>query len=166
MILDLILVSGAVISIGIGYSKGLIASLLSLVGYFGGAIAALYAAMKLSENWKGVSSTVLLYLGSILLGATLGREIFSRIGKSIHTKFLFGPFRFLDSMLGGVLSFLQYALILLISLTILRYLPLSFCQNWISGSKIYKQASEINLLSFQISDLLRSVSSHLDQLKS
>ena len=165
MILDLILIGGAVISIGIGYAKGFISSLLSLIGYFGGAVAALYAAMRLTQTWNG-TSVVLVYLLAILLGATLGREVLSRIGRGIHKKFLFGPFGFIDSLVGGLLSLLQFALLSYVALTVARYMPANIAEQWISQSKIYRQVSDFNLLSFQISDLLKSISSHLDQLKS
>ena len=165
MILDLVLICGAVIAIGIGYVKGLIASLLSLIGYFGGALAALYGAMRFTESWKG-TSIVLVYLIAILIGASIGRQILSRIGRGIHKKFLFGPFRFIDSLGGGLLSFLQFSLLVLLVLSVARYLPIHSASQWISESKIYRRISEVNLLSFRISDLLKSISSHLGQLKS
>ena len=166
MILDLALCAGAIIAVGIGYSRGFTAALLSLIGYFGGGLGALYLSMKFSQDWKGTFSIVGLYLIAILIGASLGREVLARIGRGIHKKVFFGPLRFLDSLLGGILSLLQFIIIAAIVLTIAKYAPSHFVEKGITGSKIYRQFSEINLLSFQTSDLLRSISSHLDQLRS
>jgi len=166
MILDVALIAGAVISIGIGYSRGVVSSLLGIVGYFGGALALLVLAINYSEDWSGKVSLALLYLGSIIMGASIGRLLMRMIGRGIHKKIFFGPLRFIDSMLGGVLLLVQYSLLSLTALTIVRYMPFNLTKEWISASNIYRQVSEINLLSFQISDLLQSISSHLDQLKS
>ncbi|NDE71804.1 MAG: hypothetical protein EB054_03730, partial [Actinobacteria bacterium] len=86
MILDLALCAGAIIAVGIGYSRGFTAALLSLIGYFGGGLGALYLSMKFSQDWKGTFSIVGLYLIAILIGASLGREVLSRIGTGIHKK--------------------------------------------------------------------------------
>ena len=166
MILDVILASGAVIAIGIGYSRGFVSSLLALVGYLGGGLGALYLAIHFSHGWKGNLSLIALYIFTILVGAKIGREVFSRFGKAIHKKVFFGPLKFLDSLLGGVLSLAQFVVIAAIVITIIRYIPNQQLDKLTSNSQIYQRFSNLNLLSFQISDLLRSVSSHLDQLKS
>ena len=166
MILDAALIAGAVIAIGIGYSRGMVSSLLGILGYFGGALALLFLAINYSKEWSGKVSLALLYLGAIIIGASIGRLLMRMMGRGIHKKIFFGPLRFIDSMLGGVLLLVQYSLLSLIALTIVRYLPCGPTKEWISKSNIYRQVSEINLLSFQILDLLRSISSHLDQLKS
>ena len=126
----------------------------------------LYGVIRFSSDWSSKLSVIALYLAAILIGASFGKEIFTRIGKGIHKRILFGPLKFFDSLLGGLLSLIQFVLIAVLLLTVLRYLPIKVAHEWIAESKIYAQFSEINLLLFQISDLLQSVSSHLDQLTS
>jgi len=84
----------------------------------------------------------------------------------IRKRALFGPFKFLDSVLGGALALIQVALLAVVVLKVIEYLPWSLSNNWINESRIYNYFSGANFLSFQISDLLKLVSSHLDQLKS
>ena len=164
MILDLILLVGSVIAFVVGFSQGLITSFLSLVGYLGGALGALFLVIKFSSRWEGKLSVVLVYLAAIILGSALGQAIFHKIGKGIRKKVLLGPLKLLDSILGAGLSLAKYFVVALLLITVIRYLPLSLVAKWISGSRIYESASNFNLLSLQISDLLQSVSSHLDQL--
>jgi hypothetical protein len=89
-----------------------------------------------------------------------------KVGAGIHKKILFGPFKFLDSVLGGALALIQVAIFAAIVLTVIDYSPWELPHQLIEDSRIYESVSGFNLLAFQISDLLQSVSSHLDQLKS
>ncbi|NCZ73860.1 MAG: hypothetical protein EBX75_04670, partial [Actinobacteria bacterium] len=123
MIVDLLLLGGAILSIGVGYNKGLVASLFAVIGYFGGGVAALLLVMDYTEGWKVSISLVAFYITGIFIGAALGRSILQRLGKSIRKRILFGPFKFLDSLLGGALYLLQFALFSLLVLSVLRFLP-------------------------------------------
>ena len=166
MIVDLLLLSGAILSIGVGYNKGLIASLFAVIGYFGGGVAALLLVMDYTEGWKVSISLVGLYIIGIFIGAALGRSILQRLGKSIHKRILFGPFKFLDSLLGGALYLLQCALFSVLVLSVLRFLPFEGISEQIEGSRAFTYFSGVNPLSFLTSDLLQSISSHLDLPKS
>ena len=166
MILDLVIAGLAIIAIAIGYNRGLIATLLSFIGYVGGGVGGLFLAERYSHSITTAVPTIAIYLFAIFLGANIGRFILGKIGAGIRKTILFGPFKFLDSILGGALSLLQLAIFVVVVLTIARYLPWSLPKNVIDKSEIYARFSNINLLSFQISDLLKSVSLHLDQLKS
>ena len=166
MILDLVIASLAIIAIAIGYNRGLVATLLSFIGYVGGGVAGLFLIEGYSHSIKTALPMIAIYLVAIFLGANLGRFILGKVGSGIRKTILFGPFKFLDSILGGALSLLQLAIFVVIVLTIVKYLPWSLPKSVIDKSEIYARFSRINLLSLQISDLLKSISSHLDQLKS
>ena len=166
MIVDLLLLSGAILSIGVGYNKGLIASLFAVIGYFGGGVAALLLVMDYTEGWKVSISLVGLYIIGIFIGAALGRSILQRLGKSIHKRILFGPFKFLDSLFGGALYLLQCALFSVLVLSVLRFLPFQAISEQIEVSRAFTYFSESNPLSFLTSNLLQSISSHLDLPKS
>ena len=164
MILDIALVVIALIAIATGYNKGALATLLSILGYFGGGVLGFGLANWYSAEWKGLTAIIFLHLFAIFAGANLGRWILEKSGIGIHKRILFGPFKFLDSILGGALALVQIVILAAIVLTIIDYLPWS--HSLIKDSEIFKYFSGLNLLSFQISDLLKSVSSHLDQLRS
>jgi hypothetical protein len=90
----------------------------------------------------------------------------AKVGTGFRKQILLGPLKFLDSILGGALALIQVAIFVAIVLTIINYLPWELPHNLIEDSRIYESVAGFNLLSFQIEDLLQSVSSHLDQLKS
>ena len=166
MVLDLVIAGLAIVAIAIGYNRGFIATLFSVIGYLGGGIGGLFLVDNNISRIHTIVPAVAIYLLAIFIGANLGRWILGKIGAGIHSRALFGPFKFLDSILGGALSLLQLAIFVFVVLTIMKYVPWKLPSDVIDSSAIYKNFSKINLLSFQISDLLKSVSSHLDQLRS
>jgi uncharacterized membrane protein required for colicin V production len=166
LIIDIALAALLIFAIAQGFNRGLLPTLFQIVGYLGGGGAGLLVAKELSGDWQGLVSIIALYLISIFTGAQLGRWAMGKIGSGFHKRILFGPFKFLDSILGGLLALIQIAIFAAIVLTVIDYLPWSVTHELIEQSRIYEYVSGLNLLSFPISDLLKSVSSHLDQLRS
>ena len=99
---------------------------------------------------------------SDLIGASLGRTILQKIGSGIHKRILFGPLKFLDSLLGGALYLVQFSLLAVLILTVIKYLPITFISEQIEQSRAFSYFSGVNPLSFLTSNLLQSISSHLD----
>ncbi|MFZ8872115.1 MAG: CvpA family protein [Candidatus Nanopelagicaceae bacterium] len=166
MILDLILAGLIIFAIAQGFNRGLLPTLFALIGYLGGGVIGLLAAKELSSDWSGVVSIVGFYLFAIFAGSQLGSWLMAKVGSGLRKRLLLGPLKFLDSVLGGGLALIQTAIFAALVLTIINYLPWELPNNLIEDSRIYESVAGFNLLSFQIEDLLESVSSHLDQLKS
>jgi uncharacterized membrane protein required for colicin V production len=166
MILDIALAVFALIAIATGYNKGALATLLSILGYFGGGVAGFALANWYSAEWKGLTEIILLHLFAIFAGANLGRWVLEKSGIGIHNRILFGPFKFINSIFGAVLSLAQVALIAYVVITLIKYLPWQLPDSVIGSSNLYRGIADFNLLSFQISDLLKSTSLRWDQLRS
>jgi hypothetical protein len=166
MILDIGLIVFGIIAIATGYNRGALATLFSIVGYFGGGVAGFALVNWYTSEWKGLVSIIALHLFGIFAGANVGRWILTKTGIGIHKRILFGPFKFVNAILGAALSLAQAAIIAFVTLTLINYLPWELPHSIIEGSQVYDEIGSFNLLSFQISDLLRSTSLRLDQLKS
>ena len=166
MILDIALLLLAIIAIATGYNRGALATIFSIVGYFGGGVAGFAAANWYTADWKGLTSIILVHLFGIFAGANLGKFILEKTGIGIHKRILFGPFKFVNAILGAALSLAQAALAAFVIVTLIDYLPWQIPHSVIKESTIYQEISDFNLLSFQISDLLKSTSLRWDQLKS
>ena len=147
MILDIALVVVALIAIATGYNKGALATLLSILGYFGGGVLGFGLANWYSADWKGLTAIIFLHLFAIFAGANLGRWVLEKSGIGIHKRILFGPFKFINSILGAALSLAQVALITYVVITIIKYLPWSTSESIITKSQIYNQAEYLELLS-------------------
>ncbi len=55
MILDIALLAIGIIAIATGYNRGGIATLFSIIGYFGGGVAGFAAAKWYTADWKGLT---------------------------------------------------------------------------------------------------------------
>ena len=166
MILDIALLVVAIIAIATGYNRGALATLLSILGYFGGGVAGFALANWYSQGWKGLTAIIFLHLFAIFAGANLGRWALEKSGVGIHKRILFGPFKFINSIFGAALSLAQVALAAYVVITLIKYLPWQLPDSIIGSSNLYREIADFNLLSFQISDLLRSTSLRWDQLRS
>jgi uncharacterized membrane protein required for colicin V production len=166
VILDIALLILGIIAIATGYNRGALATVFSIVGYVGGGVAGFAAANWYTSEWKGLASIIALHLFGIFVGASLGRWVLEKTGIGIHKRILFGPFKFINSLGGATLSLAQAVIAAFVIITLIDYLPWQIPHSIIKESKVYKEISDFNLLSFQISDLLRSTSLRWDQLKS
>ncbi len=121
-----------------GYRNGLIKSIFSTIGYIAGGVLGLAAAVNYLSIWQSELEKVGLTLFTILLGATLGKFLLGKIG-SLFRKVLFvPPFKFLDSLLGSVLSLIRTAFILYLVIILLVYSRWSFAEQYISTSFVYQ----------------------------
>jgi uncharacterized membrane protein required for colicin V production len=166
LILDAALLVIAIIAIATGYNRGALATLFSILGYFGGGVAGFALANWYSQGWKGLPSIIFLHLFAIFAGANLGRWILEKSGIGIHKRISFGLFKFINAILGSCLSLLQLAIFSYVIITLIKYLPWSLPESLIGSSQIYRQLAEFNLFSLQVSDLLKSTSLRWDQLRS
>ena len=120
-----------------GYRNGLIKSIFSTIGYIAGGVLGLAAAVNYLSNWQSEIQKVGLALLAILLGATLGEFLLGKIG-SLFRKILFvPPFKFIDSLLGAVLSVARAAFVLYLVATLLVVSSWSLADDYIKPSKVY-----------------------------
>jgi uncharacterized membrane protein required for colicin V production len=121
-----------------GYKNGLIKSIFTTIGYIAGGVLGLASAVNYLSTWQSELQKVGLALIAILLGATLGEFLLGKIG-SLFRKVLFvPPFKFLDSLLGSVLSLIRTAFILYLVIILLVYSRWSFAEQYVSTSFVYQ----------------------------
>jgi uncharacterized membrane protein required for colicin V production len=135
---DFIVILILLIAFYVGYRNGLVKSIFSTIGYIAGGVLSLAVAVNYLSTWQNELQKVGLALLAILLGATLGELLLGKIG-SLFRKVLFvPPFRFLDSLLGSVLSLIRTAFILYLVIILLVYSRWSFAEQYISTSFVYQ----------------------------
>ena len=132
--IDLFFLAAALFSFIQGYKAGLISTIFSVVGYIGGGLLALYFGLNHFHN-HGASKFVYLFL-AITIGSAVGEALLKRIGKLFHSKILFAPFTWIDSILGALFSLLRTTVALLILAHLLLITPWSWVQQ-IPKSEIY-----------------------------
>ena len=121
-----------------GYRNGLIKSIFSAIGYIAGGALGLAAAVDYLSTWQSELQQVGLVLLAILLGATLGEFLLSKIG-SLFRKVLFvPPFKFIDSLLGAVISLIRTAFVLCLVAILLVFSSWSLADHYVSTSFVYQ----------------------------
>ena len=127
-------VAGLAAIIG-GYRAGLLATLFTFIGYIGGGFLGLWFGLHYF-NSHGVTKFVLLFL-AVTIGVGVGEALFKPIGRVFHKKILFGPFKWLDSLLGAAFSLLRTLIALLILGHLLLITPWGWASQNIPKSVIY-----------------------------
>jgi len=134
--IDAIFLFAALLSFVQGYKAGLLATLFSVIGYIGGGLLALYFGLNHFHS-HGASKFVYLFL-AITVGSAIGEAVLKRVGKLFHSKILFAPFSWIDSILGALFSVVRTTVMLLILGHLLLITPWSWVQQ-IPKSEIYSK---------------------------
>ena len=127
------------ISFYLGYRAGFLKSVFSLVGYVGGGVLGLALGWNYFQDWQGV----FLKFGSILLAicicAAIGQGLLAKFADFFHKVILFGPFKWLDSLLGAAFSVLRTVLMAYLIATICLATPWVWANKNIPTSGIYQE---------------------------
>ena len=134
---DLINVIALVIAGISGFKNGLLQSIFKTVGYIAGGVVGVAIAVELMSKWSSSLAKAGGAIILILLVATSGEFIFGKIGSGFRKALSIAPLKFIDSLLGGVLSIARTAFIAYLLAVILVATPWSFGDKYIATSKFY-----------------------------
>lgn len=144
-----------------GYRAGLLSTFFSALGFIGGGFAGLFTAIHFVRPWHSNFNKFAVIIIAIFVGASIGEAIFKRFAKFFHGKILFGPFKWLDSILGAALSIARTLVMIFIVGKLLIAMPWGIGHNEIPQSalftKIEKSAPKLtlNLHSLPSANLLK-----------
>ena len=110
--MDLVLIALALLFALSGFRQGLIVSVASFVGFFGGAVLGAQLSGPISEELAESSvSRVFVALVVVLAGALLGQLLAGVIGRAIRTRVTWEPAKLVDAVAGAVVSALAVLLV-------------------------------------------------------
>jgi uncharacterized membrane protein required for colicin V production len=133
LILGLILVITAVS----GFQNGLLQSIFKTVGYITGGVVGVAIAVEVMSKWSNTLAKAGGAIILILLLATAGEFILGKVGLGFRKALLIAPLKFIDSILGALLSITRTAFIAYLLALILVATPWSFGDKYIKPSKFY-----------------------------
>ena len=120
-----------------GFKNGLLQSIFKTIGYIAGGVVGVAIAVEVMSKWSSTlakaGGTIIL----ILLLATAGEFILGKIGLGFRKALLIAPLKFIDSLLGALLSIARTAFIAYLLAVILIATPWSFGDKYIATSKFY-----------------------------
>ena len=120
-----------------GFKNGLLQSVFKTVGYIAGGVLGLAIALEVVKNWQSNFAKIGAALVLIFLLAGIGEYLLGKIGLGIHKKILFGPFKFIDSLLGAALSLIRTVVVIYLLAILLIASPWSWANKNIQWSKFY-----------------------------
>lgn len=136
---DLILTIAILGSFLRGYKVGLLESFFSAVGFVAGGLAGLALVMHLVRNWNSAWGKFGLIFTAILVTATIGEHLFRSSAKFFHSKILFGPVRWLDSLFGAAFSTIRTLILIYVISALFLVSPWGWAHDNIPKSRIYQQ---------------------------
>ena len=120
-----------------GWRAGFLVTIFGAIGFIGGGLGGLYFGLHYLHRWSsGVAKFALLLL-VISVGSWLGEFLCKKIAAGLHSKVLFGPFKWADSLLGAVFSLLRTTVMALILAHLLLITPWGWASKNIPTSGIY-----------------------------
>jgi uncharacterized membrane protein required for colicin V production len=122
-----------------GYRAGFLKSVFSMVGYVGGGVLGLAISWNYLKDWQSVFGKFGLLLVAIAIGSSIGQWLLSKFAEFFHNRILFGPFRWLDSLLGSAFSVIRTALMAYLIAVICLATPWQWADKNIPNSKIYQE---------------------------
>jgi S1-C subfamily serine protease len=111
-VVDLVLIALALLFALSGFRQGVIVSVASFVGFFGGAVVGAQLSGPIAEQLAESSvSRVFVALVVVLAGALLGQLLAGVVGRAIRTRVTWEPAKLVDAVAGAVVSALAVLLV-------------------------------------------------------
>ena len=136
-LLDVILLSAAVLFAISGYRQGFVVGVLSFVGFLGGAVLGATIAPTLARTGplSGLPSTTTAIAGVFLL-ATLGQAAATFIGAALRNRLLWKPARVVDAFAGAGISVVSLLLVAWLVGTAVASSPFSSLASQVRRSQV------------------------------
>jgi uncharacterized membrane protein required for colicin V production len=136
---DWVFVAAVLFAFVRGYRAGFLSTIFRAIGFIGGGLGGLYLGIAYLHKYSsGVLKFFLLFV-AIAIAASVGEFLFKKVAELFHNTFLFGPFKWADSLLGAAFSVLRTLIMLVVIGHLLLITPWGWAVHEIPTSKIYKQ---------------------------
>ena len=135
---DLLIVLVLLIAFYSGYKSGLIKTVFRTAGYIAGGIAGLAFAVEYLATWESQSQKAIFALLAVFIGASLGEFFLSKIGSLFRKVLFISPFKFIDSLLGALLSVIRTTFILSLVMIFLIFSRWDLAEEYVKPSIGYK----------------------------
>ena len=151
---DLLIVLVLLITFYSGYKNGLIKTIFRTAGYIAGGVAGLAIAVKYLATWESQSQKVALALLAVFIGSSIGEFLLGKIGSLFRKVLFIPPFKFIDSLLGAVVSLIRTSFI---SCLVVIFLIFS---RWDMAEKYVKPSVSYQVIEAQLPAVLTALKNH------
>ena len=135
---DLLIVLVLMIAFYSGYKNGLIKTIFRTAGYIAGGVAGLALAVKYLTTWESQTQKVVLALLAVFIGATVGEFFLGKIGSLFRKVLFIPPFKFINSLLGALVSLIRTSFILCLVVIFLIFSRWDIAEKYVKPSVSYQ----------------------------
>ena len=136
--LDLLIVLVLMIAFYSGYKNGLIKTIFRTTGYIAGGVAGVALAVEYLATWESQTQKVVLALLAVFIGATAGEFFLGKFGSLFRKVLFIPPFKFVDSLLGALVSLIRTTFILSLVIIFLIFSRWDLAEEYVKPSIGYK----------------------------
>ena len=151
---DLLIVLVLLIAFYSGYKNGLIKTIFRTAGYIAGGVAGLAIAVKYLATWYSQSQKVALALLAVFIGSSVGEFLLGKIGSLFRKVLFIQPFKFIDSLLGALVSLIRTSFILGLVVIFLIF------SRWDMAEKYVKPSVSYQVIEAQLPAALTTLKNH------
>ena len=151
---DLLIVLVLLIAFYSGYKNGLIKTIFRTAGYIAGGVAGLAIAVKYLATWYSQSQKVALALLAVFIGSSVGEFLLGKIGSLFRKVLFIQPFKFIDSLLGSLVSLIRTSFILGLVVIFLIF------SRWDMAEKYVKPSVSYQVIEAQLPAALTTLKNH------
>jgi uncharacterized membrane protein required for colicin V production len=151
---DLLIVLVLLIAFYSGYKNGLIKTIFKTTGYIAGGVVGLALAVKYLATWDSQTQKVVLALLAVFIGASVGEFFLGKIGSLFRKVLFIPPFKFIDSLLGALVSLIRTSFI---SCLVVIFLIFS---KWDMAGKYVEPSVSYQVIQAQLPEVLTTLKNH------
>ena len=151
---DLLIVLVLLIAFYSGYRNGLIKTIFRTTGYIAGGVVGLALAVKYLTTWESQTQKVALALLAVFFGASAGEFFLGKIGSLFRKVLFIPPFKFVDSLLGALVSLIRTTFILSLVIIFLIF------SRWDLAEENVKPSIGYKLIEAQLPSVLMTLKNH------
>ena len=151
---DLIIVLFLLIAFYSGYKNGLIKTIFRTAGYIAGGVAGLAIAVKYLATWESQTQKVAFALLAVFIGASVGEFLLGKIGSLFRKVLFIPPFKFIDSLLGALVSLIRTSFILCLVVIFLIF------SRWDMAEKYVRPSVSYQVIEAQLPSVLTALKNH------
>lgn len=154
MIIDIFLIGFLLFALISGFKNGFIPAVLGLIGYLAGGVAGLLVAKRITDDWQGLLTTLIVLVISIFSSALIGQKVARAIGRGFRS--LIGPLKVFDGLLGALFTVAKALIFIYFLVSIISI------SRWESALSIIDESRVIEEISLRVPD---SVSKIFEEIK-
>ena len=151
---DLLIVLVLMVAFYSGYKNGLIKTIFRTAGYIAGGVAGMALAVKYLTTWESQTQKFVLALLTVFIGAAAGEFFLGKIGSLFREVLFIPPFKFIDSLLGALVSLIRTSFI---SCLVVIFLIFS---RWDMAEKYVKPSVSYQVIEAQLPAVLTTLKNH------